>query len=626
MTSRKDIFNKYYVSDIFNRNPEFGNKEVKPKVRLNHSSLDITKEDVFNIGKEKRIQRGLYKNKNEPNDKGLTQGAIKRKKDLLKIYGSDIFNSRKSSSVERRRCKQHIDSNIHKSSLFNDPRNNEEYSNELKIYSKEHRGEKKEYDPDKYIETVTPQERYYRHIYENHAEGILPGTYLKSEGNIDESKLNYIKKKINLHKNERLFNDVGVDKKRKEGQNPLQELRYIKRHPLTTYNADRRRFVDLDEHPINNCRINKQIQFESHIFTNDKNNYTKTNKEIEEINERIEKERNKHYNLNVLGQPYIRVTLNKKIYNPKQIKLRPANISWNSPKAEVMFGRDHSHDIYQIYGPRGPNAYQLKCYQFADSGNLDTLSGMEKTNYHSTERPKKDREINDENSQKIGAIVNNLPNLNEGQKLKVKNKISVMDCATDDEWDSKAKTLTDFYKKKGHNHRAKNKEITEKVNNINKKTDDNRDHGYHNYVITYANKGNQFEKFDDRDIKNIFGAKGLTVCDIHKNPFPKGNYNNISFKIIGKDNTISQKVKLVEDDLKKKNYKINIEKGAVKNNKKSTNRIMSNPGGKVGIMPDYPDKRDNKFKLKVMPNDYKKRKGFTKEFAGINYAYKKPMQ
>ena len=143
MTSRKDIFNKYYVSDIFNRNPEFGNKEVKPKIRLNHSSLDITKEDVFNIGKEKRIQRDLYKIKNESNDKGLTQSAIKRKKDLQKIYGSDIFHSRKASSVERRRCKQHIESNIHKSSLFNDPKNNEAYIKELKLYSKEHRGEKK---------------------------------------------------------------------------------------------------------------------------------------------------------------------------------------------------------------------------------------------------------------------------------------------------------------------------------------------------------------------------------------------------------------------------------------------------------------------------------------------------
>ena len=182
--------------------------------------------------------------------------------------------------------------------------------------------------------------------------------------------------------------------------------------------------------------------------------------------------------------------------------------------------------------------------------------------------------------EKIDNIVKKLPNLNEGQKLKVKNKLSVMDCATDDEWDSKAKTLTDFYKRKGHNQRSKKQEITEKVNNINKKTND-KDQGYHNYVITYSNKGNQFEKFDDNEIKKIFGAKGLTVYDIHKNPFPKGNTNNITFKIMGKDNTINKKVKLLEDDLKKKNYKINIQRGGVKNNKKNTNRILSNPGAKL---------------------------------------------
>ena len=626
MTSRKDIFNKYYVSDIFNRNPVYGIQEVKPKVRLNRSTLDVTKEDVFNIGKEKRIQRDISRKRNLTVDKGLTQSAIKRKKDLEKIYGSDIFNARKTSSLERRRCKKKVENATQKSHLFNDSKNNEIYNTELKTYTKEHRGEKKEYDPDKYLETVTPQERYYRHIYENHNEGILPSTYLNSEGNIDESKLNYIKKKITQNKNDRLFNDVGVDKKRKPGQNPIKELRYIKRRPITTYESERRKFVDLDEHPVNNCKINKQIQFESHIFNNDNNNYTKTNKEIEEINQRIENERNKQYNSNVLGQPYIRVTLNKKIYNPKQIKLRPANIAWDSPKAEVMFGKDHSHDIYQIYGPRGPNAYQLKCYQYADSGNLDTLSGMEKSNYHSADKPKKDKYTNDENMEKIDNIVKKLPNLNEGQKLKVKNKLSVMDCATDDEWDSKAKTLTDFYKRKGHNQRSKKQEITEKVNNINKKTSD-KDQGYHNYVITYSNKGNQFEKFDDNEIKKIFGAKGLTVYDIHKNPFPKGNTNNITFKIMGKDNTINKKVKLLEDDLKKKNYKINIQRGGVKNNKKNTNRILSNPGAKIGIIPDNIDKeRENKFKFKVMPNEYKKRKGFTKEFATINYAYKKPVQ
>ena len=52
--------------------------------------------------------------------------------------------------------------------------------------------------------------------------------------------------------------------------------------------------------------------------------------------------------------------------------------------------------------------------------------------------------------------------------------------------------------------------------------------------------------------------------------------------------------------------------------------MIGNPGGKIGIMPDFSDNGGSKFK--VMPNEYKKRKGFTKEFAGINYGYKKPMQ
>ena len=626
MTSRKDIFSKYYASDIFNLNPEFGIEKVKPKLRLNRSTLDITKEDVFNIGIEKRIQRNH--DGNELKEPALSQAEIKRKKNIERIYGSDIFNRRKIVPIERRRCKQQIKNNTNKSTFFEEIRNNDEYFKDLDYYYKQHRGVKKEYNPDIYLETISPQERYYKHYYENHAEGILPGTYLNSEGNIDDNKLNFIKKKINLHKDERLFNDVGADKKRKEGENPIKEIRYVKKHPITRLESDRRRFVDLDEYLENNCKINKQIQFESYIFTNDTNNYTKTNQEIKEINDRIINEKNKHYHLNVLGQPIIRVNLNKNIEEKgKTIKLRPAKLEWNNPKAEVMFGKEHSKDIYDLYGPKGPNSYQLKLYQFFDSGNVDTLSGVEKNKYRSLERPKKEVKINNESSEKIEEMVSNLPNLNDGQKLTVKMKMSVMDFKNDKELDSKAKTLTDFFqKRKDHNLKVKNKEVTEKVNNIDKKTDENKDYGYHDYVITYSNKGNQFEQFDDNDIKNMFGVKGLNVYDIHKNPFPKGNYNNITLKVMGNDtnNELTQKVKLVEDDLKKKNYKINIQKGDVKNNKKNTKRMTSNPGAKIGIMPDFSDNGGSKFK--VMPNEYKKRKGFTKEFVGINYGYKKSMQ
>ena len=200
MTSRKDIFSKYFASDIFNQNPNYGITPSKPRLRLNRSSLENTKEEVFNIGKERRINRNNDQNKeNEPI---LCQSAERRKKNLDKIYGSDIFNIRKASSIERRRGKQKTKNTANRSTCFEEMKNNDEFKKDLNNYTKLHRGEKKPYNPGLYIETVLPQERYFDNYYENHCEGVLPGTYLKSEGNIDENKLNYIKKKMNLHRDE----------------------------------------------------------------------------------------------------------------------------------------------------------------------------------------------------------------------------------------------------------------------------------------------------------------------------------------------------------------------------------------------------------------------------------------
>ena len=159
------------------------------------------------------------------------------------------------------------------------------------------------------------------------------------------------------------------------------------------------------------------------------------------------------------------------------------------------------------------------------------------------------------------------------------------------------------------------------------KTNDNKDCGYHDYVITYSTKGNQFDKFDDNEIKNLFGSKGINVYDIHKNAFPKGNCNTVSLKIAGNDtdNEISKKVKSVQDDLKKKNYKINIEKGEEKNHKKNNKRILNKQKGKNATTSNTTSNNGGS-QFKIMPNEYKTRRGFTKEFAGINYGYKKPNQ
>ena len=137
MASRKYILGKYRSSDIFNLIDDSTMGETKPKLRLNRSTLENTKEEVFNIGKEKRISRNVQK------DLYRNHSAEKRKLNYDKIYGSDIFNL-KSKSVERRKERHHMPNITNRSTFFEEMKNNEEYVKEFKEfkeYTKEKRGE-----------------------------------------------------------------------------------------------------------------------------------------------------------------------------------------------------------------------------------------------------------------------------------------------------------------------------------------------------------------------------------------------------------------------------------------------------------------------------------------------------
>ena len=233
----------------------------------------------------------------------------------------------------------------------------------------------------------------------------------------------------------------------------------MKNHPITNENKKYRRFVDLNEFPENNCTINKQIQMESHIFSNDNNYYNKTNEEINEINDRIKKEQSKRYNADVLGQPYIRVNRDlsnndPSLYGAVHSKWGQTNILWSSPEAEVMFGKNYTDSVYKKYGPN-PTAYQIKINQLADSQSKDTLSGLDKSPIYNYQKPEKTEQVNDETTKKIGKMVDDIPYLNEGQKLGIKNKASVLDFTDNSQWDNKARTLNDFYGKKQVNQKIK---------------------------------------------------------------------------------------------------------------------------------------------------------------------------
>ena len=588
MASRKEYFGKYYSSDIFNLIQKSPIDETKPKLRLNRSTLENTKEDLFNIRKEKRI------NRNENKDIYFNNSAEKRKINYEKIYGSDIFNLR-AKSVEKRNGRHHMPNIANKSTCFEEMKNNEEYIKEFKQYTKEKRGD----DDNKYN--------------------------IKTMENINRNELKYIKRRktdIESQNNKGLIN---------HNKNSNSILNFRKKHPLTLYSTQKRHFVDLDECRENNCAINKQLQFESYLFSNQDNDYIKSQEDINEINARINKRKHTPNNFNILGQPIIRVN-RKKNFNdnihssmcelhPK--KIGPSNMTWDNPSSEVMYSPDYTKNLYKNYGPKGPTAYQRRLHQFADSDNLDTLSGLKKNygnNFKNVKKPKTDEIKNKEEQKKIEKILEGVPNLSEGKKILIKMNSSILDFNDDKELEKKTKDLNNFLKKE----KTKKKEITDKINHIdNKKIANNKN--FENYIITYGIKGgNNFEKYNENEIKNIFGKKGINVYDIHKNNFARGkSYNTIELKIAGNNinNDLNKRIKLIQDDLIKKNCKVKIEKIKKSNNIKKT---VTNPGGKIAIMKENIINKKDENKYKMMPNEYKTKSNFTKQFSGINYSYKKP--
>lgn len=624
MYTRQDVFDKYYKSDIFHTSENNSKtKKRKPVIRPNFPTLESTKEDLFNIGKEKRIQRSRNKYPNESEKKtGLNISVERRTKNYDKIYGSDIFHL-KTTSAERRRGIKLIPNTTNKSKCFDEMTNNEEYINELKYYTRTHRSAKKEFHPDLSQKNVKPQERYFRHHYEVHGRVVLPETDYYVLSKDEENKNNYIKNKLYI--NRESYNNNRPNRSESEGAK--KEIRYVRQNQFKM--IGRRPFLDVNEHPRNNSRINKQIQLESHIFQNEGKD-TDFKEKVKEIDDRLEKEKKKNYNRNVLGMPYQRINppsrnQDKGLFGSVHSRWARTNIDWNSPETEVMFATTYTDKIREDFGPKGPTAFQRKLIQNADSQNLDTLSGLAKSPLKNFKKPPREDIINSETSKKLDEFVYHMPDLTDGQKLTIRAKASVLDVKNDDEFESKTRTLKEFYKKKPKIERKK--DITEKINERKQNPEKEKeygDKGYHDFVLTYAVRGNQFDKLDNYEIKNLFAKKGVQIYDINKKPFDKAGYNRITFKVKGIDASgqISDKIKQVKDDLIKNNYKINIEKGKPKNHKKGQKNILGGPRGKAIIMID-PSTKEYGSKYTKIPKDVMERKGFTRAWEGLDYEYKK---
>ncbi len=127
---KRTIFKRYHDSDIFNVKGESkNNKSALPQEnRTTQGSLEKTKNDLFNtLGNEKSV-------KIKP---------LKKKIYIQNYLNTDIFNVHLNESDKKKKSKPRI--KITASTCFNGVLNNEEYTKDLKDYTKLHRSQKKDY-------------------------------------------------------------------------------------------------------------------------------------------------------------------------------------------------------------------------------------------------------------------------------------------------------------------------------------------------------------------------------------------------------------------------------------------------------------------------------------------------
>ena len=108
---------------------------------------------------------------------------------------------------------------------------------------------------------------------------------------------------------------------------------------------------------------------------------------------------------------------------------------------------------------------------------------------------------------------------------------------------------------------GKNSGLNKTFNNTNS-NENNNEYKDLNYTLVYP-KRNQFDRFENQDIKKIFGNKGVHIYDVKKSELSVGDLNTIKFKVRegdSNDKSIEEKIKIVEDDLIKNKYKVSINK------------------------------------------------------------------
>ena len=520
---KSDAYIKYYSSNIFNLNSN--NNEIEPSKynrQRKHIHLPInTKENLFNIGKQKRIKRDILKNKNI-----LSKSVEKKRRNPRE---SDIFFLKKSNSCERRKGVKFIPDILNKKTALYELRNIDDYNNYIKDYEFIHRNNKSTYNPEIYINKETPYERYFKAYYKDNI----------SNNNKDELLEKYIHDRKYL-KNEisKLNDSVG-----EINEASIRKKRYIPKR--RNKSEDKRFFADSKFFPRHNCTINKQIQMESNIFNNNINKEKDYFQEAKEIYNRLEKANKKQLQKNNINTEFVEYS-NNTLANTRRIKdLYDKN---KFRKYNLITGKEKIERIPVIN----------KNIEKSENKKIqDMIESIPNLSTHNKIRIKMKSSILDFNEEKD--ISQKCQELKDFYNTNADNSIRKR----------KKKDIT-------LKINEKNNDIILNDDNLNKKPSEK-------YVMTYTSN-TKFDKFDSSEIKNIFEKKGVQVYDIRdkNNNFNGRNLNCISFKLKGEN---ENKIQSIENYLKKENYKVKIKKdnNIKKANKEQINKNKEEK--KFKIMP-----------------------------------------
>ena len=607
--SREQVLEKYFNSDIFNTAPIKVEKIPTVRVRQSQTSLANTKNDIFNT--EKKAQ----------NAESFVKKLVNRKLVYSKIYGSDIFNQ--TNPTESKINKVRNRNNF--STCFDNMKNNEEYKKNLQSYTKEKRAEKKSFKPDKYLNTETPAERYYKEMYNNNGK-IFPENNLKKDL-INKEK--YAEKKRNLKNDINKINDE-ISEIKTNPKNSKQ-IYVRKKNKWTENNSGGYKFINTKISQFDNAKINKQLNLQSNIFQNSENKLEKSEiLNYDKIKSRLEEEKNKEYLNNTYhishnnkNNKFPDLSNNDKLlFGSVHTKWEKSNIDWHNPVTELMFGNLKSKEMNSSFGPNGPTPFQRKLNQLADSKNIDTITEKEKNPINNFEKQNVNNDINDIGIHKVEKILEETSDLKEDKKLKIKMNATTSLLNSDNDLEKKIKTLSNYYTNSLKTKKLK-KEITAKVGTKYATKDEKNNNSNSDYVLNYATK-DQFEKFGENEIKKMFAKYGVHIYDVHKNMFDNGSYNTIQFKV--RQNKDEEKIKEKMNEIEKnlsKNYKVKINKEEKKDLKINNKNFVNEPGKKVGVYNENIGNQKEEKKYFKINNNIKRKQSFSRQFQQINYKYKK---